>query len=77
MLKHLCGQCSKSFRSESAYLKHHCSTTGYSPVQAERHNPETHGISKIVFSAKPAQKLSETEIITAVRAARQTKQYNA
>ena len=34
MLKHICGQCSKTFKSQSAYLTHHCLTTGYSPKHA-------------------------------------------
>ena len=73
MVKHLCGQCSKTFKSQSAYLTHLCRATGYSPKQAEHFNAGTQSSPQVVFAKKKISKLSESDILTAVRAARQAK----
>lgn len=31
--KHFCGKCTKGFATESAYLKHVCPSTGFSPAE--------------------------------------------
>ncbi|OGM76382.1 hypothetical protein A2210_01070 [Candidatus Woesebacteria bacterium RIFOXYA1_FULL_40_18] len=84
MLKHLCGQCSKTFRSLSAYLTHHCLATGYSPKHAPlqvvitdlKKTPPFQG-GEDVIAKKKTDKLSENDILAAVTAARKAKQRNA
>jgi len=73
MVKHLCGQCSKTFKSQSAYITHLCSATGHSPKQAEHFSVETQASPQGVAVEKKITKLSESDILTAIRAARQTK----
>jgi len=73
MVKHLCGQCSKTFKSQSAYLTHLCPTTGYSPKEPQHFNAETQASPQVVFAEKKISKLSESDILTAIRAARQAK----
>lgn len=73
MLKHLCGQCSKTFKSQSAYLGHRCSVTGCSPKQSEHFS----AAPQVVLVKKKISKLSESNILAAVTRARKTKQYNA
>jgi len=73
MVKHLCGQCSKTFKSQSAYLTHLCPATGHSPKEPQHFNAETHTSPQVVFAEKKISKLSESDILTAVRAARQAK----
>jgi len=73
MVKHLCGQCSKTFKSQSAYLTHRCPATGYSPKQTEHFNAETQAFPQVVIAEKKISKLSESDILTAIRTARQAK----
>jgi len=72
-MKHLCGLCSKTFTSQSVYLIHLCPTTGYSPRQAEHFNTETQSSPQVVVAEKKMSKLSENDILTAIRTARQAK----
>lgn len=63
MLKHICGQCAKTFASESAYLGHLCQATGYTPL---RSHP----------TAQPKDlKLTEKNMVAAVRSLRRAKKH--
>ncbi|MDO8487700.1 MAG: hypothetical protein Q7S31_00100 [bacterium] len=64
MLKHICGQCNKAFSSEKAYLHHQCPTTGSTPVQSPLPQTQPKG-----------SKLTEKNIVAAVRTLRQAKQH--
>lgn len=77
MVKHICGQCSKTFRNQSAYLAHHCLATGYSPKQPQHFKAQAHASPQIVSVKKKISKLSESNILAAVTRARKAKQYNA
>jgi len=73
MTNHTCGQCSNSFKSENAYLKHHCPTTQFNPKQPEHFNQTVKPASKVVFDNKHLPNMSENEMIAAVTQARQNK----
>jgi len=63
MVKHICGQCSKSFSGEPAYLKHNCPVAGGTPKSPGL-------ISATIYKApSPLEK----KILTAVQIARQEK----
>jgi len=63
MVKHICGQCSKSFSSESAYLKHICPVVGGTPKKP--------GLTSSTIYRAPSP--LEKKILTAVQIARQEK----
>ena len=66
-IKHICGECSKTFSSELAYLKHQCPVSGGTPRNLGALSPKTKAAS-----------LLEKKILAAVQVARVTqKQYNA
>jgi hypothetical protein len=62
-MKHVCGQCTKSFSDESAYLKHNCPVAGGTP--------KSPGLASSIIYKAPS--LLEKKILTAVQAARQEK----
>ena len=74
--KHFCGKCGKKFANESAYLKHLCSATGFSPGEPQ-HSTVTYKVipkkespkSKIIY-------LSERTILEAVKEARPKREDN-
>ncbi len=76
-LKHLCGQCSKSFKSQAAYLSHRCAATGYSPKEPQHFEAQTHSAPQVVLVKKKISKISESNILAAVTAARKAKQRHA
>ncbi len=62
MVKHICGQCTKSFLKESDYLKHNCPAIGGTPK-----NP---GLAGTIYRASSPL---EKKILTAVQIARREK----
>jgi hypothetical protein len=66
-IKHVCGQCGKTFASELAYLKHLCPASGGTP----------RSLGNLSFKTR-ATSAFEKKILAAVQVARVTKkQYNA
>ncbi|TSC86763.1 MAG: hypothetical protein G01um101416_617 [Microgenomates group bacterium Gr01-1014_16] len=63
-MKHICGQCTKTFISEIAYLGHLCQTTGYTPLQ-----------SHPAAQPKGGLKLTEKNLVAAVRSIRRAKKH--
>ena len=53
--KHFCGKCTKGFATESAYLKHVCSETGFSPGDPKHFN--------LAYKAVPEKELPKSNII--------------
>lgn len=64
MLNHICGQCTKTFTSEAAYLRHQCQTTGHTPKQPQHLDPAPH-----------STKSTEKQLLAAVSAIRRSKKH--
>lgn len=74
MLNHKCGQCEIVFKTEKDYLKHKCSTSGFTPKQ-NAHLPDVYQSPPPKISESPSEpKISEDEILKAVKEARHNRQ---
>ena len=74
--KHFCGKCAKGFATESAYLKHVCSTTGFSPAEPKHNDLAFKVIPSKTLPQGKSVVLSETIIFEAVKEAGRKSKHN-
>jgi len=71
--KHFCGKCTKGFATESAYLKHVCPSTGFSPSEPKHFDQIFEAIPEKKIARENIIYLSEEKILKAVKKSRQKK----
>jgi uncharacterized C2H2 Zn-finger protein len=67
---HLCGRCGNKFINESAYLKHVCSVTGFTPKDPKHFGTEPETVASNILQPGKVTKISEKEILASIRQAR-------
>lgn len=72
-VKHICGQCSKTFENESDYLIHVCASTGLSLTQGTNIQSPADQKKQQVVTNKLTGTIVESDILAKVLAARQIK----
>lgn len=65
--KHFCGKCTKGFATESAYLKHVCQATGFSPGEPQHFSLAYKAIPQKALPKSKIIYLSEKTILEAVK----------
>ncbi len=71
--KHFCGKCGKGFTAESAYLKHVCSATGFSPAEPKHFKQAVEVAPEKRAAQENIVYLSEEKILKAVKRSRRKK----
>lgn len=74
--KHFCGKCGKGFTSESAYLKHVCPSTGFSPGEPQHFAAAYRVVPEKTLPKVKSVVLSEKIIFEAVKKARRKPKHN-